>query len=1080
MKTIIETFARNTVFANIGLVFVLLVGAIAVFSMVREELPIMVKDEIVVRVAYPGADPKEIEEGILIKIEEAIEGLDGINSYASTAREGEGSVEIELEDGADSQRLLDSVKTRLGSISRFPLEAEKPVVFIPVHREAVICLGLSSSSSERLLKEWASQVKEDLLGMPEISQIEISGSRDYEINIEIPEYRLKKYGLTLSQVTETIRQSNLNQHGGLIRTKAEEIRIRTMGRRYTGDELSSIVVLARPQGESLRLGNLATIRDGFEDTPVETRLNGRRAVVVNIYKTGKEDSLKISAAVRRYLERQGGRLPEGSSIRVINDTAESIRSQIDALIKNAGLGLVIVFILLWLFLNTRVSFWAGVGIVVSIVGGMTVLWVSGGTINMISIFGFIMVLGIVADDAIVVGEAIVWRREHGCSAVEAAVKGIMDVGRPVAAAVLTTVVAFVPLFFIDGSMGKLIRILPTAVIACLVISLLESFLLMPAHLSHLNATDEAGASGGLASRFSRRVHRTADVALNGFNRRIYQKLLGVFLEWRYAALSAFLAVALVALGALQGGVVKFDFFPKTEPAMIYATFEFPEGTPAARVAAAVNQLEAAMAKVSLGHATRTGEPLVRDMIALFGQMPDDDPGRIDEIASNCGGVQVMLLDAEKRGITADELIERWKNETGAIPGVRSLRFPANAVGQQGKAIEISLEGRNMETIQRAEKEVMAYLGQFTGIHGIETDNTPGKNEIQFKLKPEARGLGLTAKSLAEQIQAGYFGSKALTVQRGREEVNINVRYSEDERSSLSSLETLTVKTQNDRRLLLTAVADLSFGESNSRIRRKNGLKQVTVSADVDEAVIASDDVTDELESGFFREMSQHYPDIDFVLEGDAEESSKSMNSLAAGFAAAILVIFMIVATLFRSYSQPLVILLTLPFGVVGALSGHYLLNIEFTMLSIFGTVALSGIVVNDAIVLVERFNTNISEGMDFKSAVRQAGARRLRAVFLTSASTVGGLTPLMMETNPFVQMLIPVAVSIVFGVLFATGLTLFLIPCLLMILNDFRLLFGRRRNRPARSREEVEPARQRRRSKRTRPNSNIEAVARTR
>ena len=556
MQTILTAFAQNRVFANILFLLIFLVGGLAVFTMNRENFPEMDLDMITITVPYPGADPEEVEEGISQKIEEAIEGVEGIRLYTTDSNEGSNFTLIEVKESYDLKEVLDKVRNKIDSISTFPLDAEKPIITELTVKDPVIMLYLSGDMDERRLKEWAEQIKDELTRIPQLSQVSIFGVRDYEIAIEVSEQRLREYGLGLNNVAQALRRSNLNLAGGTVRSQGEEIRIRTVGRKYSGRELAEIVVLARPGGELITLDRLATIRDDFTEDPIRARINGETSVLVWVFKTPEEDALAIAEAVNSFVTAKQYQLPAGANLKVLYDNTEMLRSRISLLTRNGLIGLSLVFLLLWLFLDGRLSFWAGMGIPISISGALGILWAIGGTLNMISLFAFIMVLGIVVDDAIVVGESIFTHRRRGEPPLKAAVNGVLEVGLPVTAAVTTSIVAFIPLAFIGGIMGKFIVIMPQVVIACLLISLVECLLLLPAHLNDLPDAKSGSGSRSLPGRLADRIHRTTRNGLEWVVRRIYAPVLSHALKWRYISFSIALAVLMITIGTLRGGAVK--------------------------------------------------------------------------------------------------------------------------------------------------------------------------------------------------------------------------------------------------------------------------------------------------------------------------------------------------------------------------------------------------------------------------------------------------------------------------------------------------------------------------------------------
>jgi len=1057
MKRVMAAFASNTVFANIVLVLIFLAGGIAVMSMIRETFPEFSLDMITISVSFPGADPEEIEEGISQKIEEAIEGLEGVKQYTTNSSENIGTAIIEVKKSYDVDDVLDKVRTKVNAISTFPVDAEKPVITELILKDPVMLLYLSGDMSERRIKEWSEIIKDEIQQLPEVSQVQIFGARGYEINIEVSEERLREYGLTFNMVKDAIRRSSLNLAGGTIRTRGEEIRVRTMGRKYTGEALSSIVVLARPEGEIITLDRVAAIKDGFTEDPINALINGEPSVLLIVYKTKEEDALVISEAVQQFISQKQQQLPTGANIKIFYDNTEMLRSRINLLTKNGIIGLMIVFLMLWTFLNARLSFWGGMGIPISIAGALAILWAIGGTINMISLFGLIMVLGIVVDDAIVVGEAIYFHRKQGKPPLKAAVDGISEVGMPVIAAVTTTIVAFIPLFYVGGIMGKFIAILPAVVIACLVVSLLECFILLPAHLSHL---PDPNASNNNLNPLTRRlelVHRLTSSGMEWFVSRIYTPLLSKALYWRYISFCIAISILLLTIGLIKGGILKFEVFPEVDGFVMTSTVEFPGGTPPEVTEQAIEQIDAALLRLAKHSQTRSGDPLIQDRLSLVGQTLEDMP----KSGPHLGSVQAILLDSERRGVHSKDLMIQWEKEIGLIPGVKSLTFAGLAMGPPGAPIEVWLQGQDMEDILAAADDLMDRLGKFEGVFQIRSDFSQGKNEMRLELKPQARTLGLTVDDLAKQIYAGYYGDEAVRLQRGRDDVRIKVRYTADERSRISDLERVRIRTRNGHEVPLMSVADISFAPGYSTMIRTDGMRRVAVSADVDTNKANANEIFSELSSSFFPHLKRRYPRIQVALQGEQKKMRESFGTLFIGYPLAILGIFIIIATMFRSYVQPFVILFTVPFGIIGAVLGHLLFGYDLSIMSIFGMVALTGVVVNDAIVLIERVNENIAEGMPFFDAILNGGARRFRAVFLTSISTVGGLAPLIMETDLQAKFLIPMALSIAAGIAFATVLTLVLVPSLLALLSDFRLLVHRLRYGFWPKRVDVEPARDR-------------------
>jgi multidrug efflux pump subunit AcrB len=1057
MKRVLAAFAKNIVFANIVLLLIFIAGSFALKSMVRENFPEFSLDMVTITVPFLGADPEEIEEGISRKLEEAIEGIEGIKLYTTYSSENAGTALIEIREDYDVDKVLDRIRTDIDAISTFPVDADKPIITELLLKDPVVLLYLSGEMSERRIKEYSERIKDELQELDSVSQVDIFGSRQYEIAVEVSEERLREYNLSFSAVSDAIRRSNLNLAGGTIRTKGEEIRIRTVGRKYTGQELADIVVMARPSGEIITLDRIATIHDGFSEDPIQAIINGESSVLIVVNKTKEEDALAISASVETFIKQKQLQIPQGINLDTLYDNTEILRARIDLLVKNGLIGLMVVFLLLWIFLNARLSFWAGLGIPVSISGALAILWAVGGTINLLSLFGLIMVLGIVVDDAIVVGEAIYVHRKQGKPPIKAAVDGVAEVGLPVIAAVITSIVAFIPLGLVGGIMGKFIAILPVVVIACLAVSLVECLILLPAHLGNLPDLNANHRQMNPLTRRLETFHRITRLGMEWFVEKVYMPFLSKALYWRYVSLCVAMSILFITIGLVKSGVIKFLVMPEIDGFIITATVEFPEGSPTATTRQAVEQIDKALLRLSEKTTTLSGESMIRERLALVGQTL----GEIPKSGSNLGAVQVILLESEKRGVHTKDLMVAWENEIGVIPGVKALTFEGMAMGPPGAPIEIWVQGYNMDVILAASQEVMDRLRRFDGVYQIRSDFSKGKNEMRLKLKPEARTLGLTVNDLARQVYAGYYGEEALRLQRGRDNIRVKVRYTSDERTHLADVENIRIRTPNGHEIPLFSVAESSFSPGFSTIRRTNGMRRIAVSAGVDTNKANTNEILGELSAGFFRELKTRYPEVRIAIQGEQKKMRESFSSLYIGFPLALIGIYIIIATMFRSYIQPFVIMFTVPFGIIGAVAGHLALGYDLSMMSIFGMVALTGVVVNDAIVLIERINENFAEGMPYFEAILKGGVRRFRAIILTSLSTIGGLMPLILETDLQAKFLIPMALSLASGVLFATVLTLVLIPSLLTILSDFRLLFYRFKYGTWPERLAVEPARNR-------------------
>ncbi|HDP35039.1 MAG TPA: efflux RND transporter permease subunit [Candidatus Hydrogenedentes bacterium] len=1090
MRSFFTSFARNIVFANILLAFIFFGGYLAITNMARETFPDIHLDMIQVAVVWPGADPEEVEEGISRKIEEALDGIEGIKEYNTISNENVGLAIIEVQDGYETEWVQDQVRNAVDTITTFPANAERPIVREFLLRIQVMLLSVTGPElTEVELKELAEDIKDDIRSLPEVTQVQVMSSRVYEIAIEISEERLRQYGITFDQVAQVVRANSLNVPGGVMRTEGEEIRLRTVGRNYTAEEFANIVVLARPDGKHITLDRIANIRDGFEEENAYARFNGKDTVTISILKTQREDMLTIDRAIRDYLDRKRMELPEGVTVEPWARMSPLLEERIRLLVRNGILGLVLVFVLLWLFLDIRLSFWAGMGMPVSVLGSFMFLWWYGGTINMISLFAVIAVLGIIVDDAIIVGEAIYVARKNGLPPLQAAVEGVLEVGMPVIAAVTTTMIAFVPLLYVGGFVGRLISVLPVVVIAALGVSLVECLFLLPAHLSHLPDPNAKRSGKGFFRWLGLLFHRTTNRGLERFVKKYYDPFIALALRWRYVSVSIAAFVVFVTWGIVDSGYIKFEFFPMMDGNSMAVVVEFPNGTPLDITEEAVIKIEEAVRELAADAKTGTGEPLLENIFSLVGAKLDERG--MTELGTHFGTIRVELLNSVQRNIHLEELMAEWERRIGMLTGVIALTIRGDETGPPGRPVEVWMRGDNLANLTNASEELKEKLASFDGVYQIQDDFRQGKNEINLKLKPEARALGLHVADLARQVYTGYYGEEILRIQRGRNDVRVRVRYPQDERRQISDLERIRIRTAlaspvpgmggmsgmsgmsgmggsmtsgsmpRTLEVPLLSVADIEYTTGVASIRRTNGQRRIVVTAEVQSERANASEIVRTLRKEFFPQLQQKYRDISMTFEGEQQEFREALDNLFIGFPLAVIGIFIIIATIFRSYIQPMVIMITVPFGMCGAIFGHILLGYDITMLSIFGLVALAGVVVNDAIVLIECINNYVAEGESFYEAVRRGGSRRFRAIFLTTITTVGGLTPLLLEKDHQAQVLIPMAISLASGVAFATVLTLLLVPCVLCILNDLRRLVFWLRTGMLPTPEEVEPARMR-------------------
>ena len=846
----------------------------------------------------------------------------------------------------------------------------------------------------------------------------------------------------------------MNLSGGTVRTKGEEIRLRTVGRKYRGDEFEDIVVVARPNGDVITLGQLATINDGFTEDQIISRFNGESAVMLGIFKTPSEDALKIATEIRALIAEEEKKLPAGLNLSLWSDQSKFVSDRLGLLIRNGIFGLALVFLSLWLFMELRLSLGVTMGIPISLSGGLFIMWMVGATLNTMSLFALIMVLGIVVDDAIIIGEAIFVHRRNGDNPMLAAVNGVMEVGMPVLAAVTTSIIAFLPLMFIEGVMGKFVGIIPVAVIAALSMSLIESIFILPAHLNHLpDMTEKPEDKKSIPKRIRARINRFIEFVVS----KLYKPFVTRAIHFRYISISIAVAVLMGTLGIVSGGFVKFVIFPDSDSNDIMAKLEFPNGTPLHSTTDALKITEEALIRLSDRLEEETGKPILRNIHVVAGENGGDEFERSG--GNHLGYVRGEIVDGVDRSLTADEIMVLWEKETGKIPGTISQTFAGIAMGPPGSPIMIALRGEEQEELLAVSAELQDILAKYEGVYQIEDTFRPGKNEMRLDIKPEARSMGLTLEDLARQVYAGYYGNEALRIQRGRDDIRVKIRYTQDERSQMADLAKMRIRTPQGHEVPFFSVAEVRYDEGYANVVRLDGKKNIHVVAEVDSARANPTQVLQDIATKYMPDIEKKYPNFVWFFDGPQTDGREAFSGLAVAFPIAMFAMYMVIAAIFRSYIQPFVILMTIPFGIIGAIFGHLVLGVDIAMFSIFGMVALTGVVVNDAIVLIEAINGFIAKGVPVFESIAQGALRRFRAILLTTISTVGGLTPLILETDAQARFIMPMAISIAAGVLFATVLTLVFIPCLMGVLNDLRRVRYALWNGVWPSREEVEPAR---------------------
>ena len=1040
MYTAISWFTRNPVAANLLMAVLLVGGTLALLTVQQEQFPSIDTQMVNITVPYLGAAPEESEQGVCVRVEEAIEGVEGLSKVHSIAAEGACNVMAELDTNADTNEALNEIKSRVDGINGLPAETEKPIVAKLMMTRGVVQIAVSGDADERTLKEVGKEVRDDIASLSGISQVTLSYVRPYEIAIEVSEQVLRRYGLTLDQVARAVRSASLDMPGGTIRTEGGEILIRTQGQAYWGQEFEGIVVVTRGDGTKITLDEIATIRDSFEEGDLRARFNGEPAVVVKVYQVGSEDTIQIARDVKAYLRDYQSMLPEGLKLTVWTDESKQLTERLDTLTNTALTGLLLVVIILALFLRFRLAMWVAAGIPIALFGTLAMFPYADISISTITVMAFILVLGILVDDAIVVGERVYAHEQMGKHPVQAAIDGTWEVSVPVIFGVLTTMAAFLPLIIVSGRMADFFSVIGYVVIIALVFSIIESQLILPAHLAHRNHDE---ASHGFSRQWNRLQGRLSS-GLETFASRYYQPTLKLAVEWRYATAAIGLGVLILAVSLIASGRVVFGFFPSIEGDRVFAQLEMPEGVSVDVTARAAESLErAALALQQELDRQRTPEQgsVIVNMLSSIGAAVERDgpPRRNTSGRSHYAEVVIELVPlAERDGLSAKDVARRWRELTEDIADAVKLTFNAD-VFSAGEPINYQLSGKDVVRMQEAAAELRAELSRYDGVFDIADSFRAGKQEIKLSLLPEARTLGLTLNDLAGQVRNAFYGVEAQRIQRGQDEVRVMVRYPEGERTSIGNLEDMYIRAPDGSEVPFYSVARFDIGRGFSSIRRVDGRRVVNVTADVDRSQVSPEEINSSIQRQILPVLMDKYPGIDIGLSGEQEERAKAMTGLAMAALLALVIIYALLAIPLRSYVQPLVIMSVIPFGAVGAIIGHWVMDQLLVFFSMLGIVALSGVVVNSSLVLVDRINRQRREGVPLMEALLNAGVMRFRPILLTSVTTFVGLVPLMATATPATAFIIPMAVSLAYGVLFATFITLFLVPSLYSITED---LFG--------------------------------------
>jgi multidrug efflux pump subunit AcrB len=1068
----IAWFARNHVAANLLMAAMAVGGLVMLPSIEQKTFPDIDIDVISVGVEYLGAAPEEVEQGVCIRIEEEINGINGIEQITSSAAEGACGVSAELIEGYPVDRALSEIKNAVDSITTFPVETEKPIVSHVEIKRTVLQIAVAAEASERSLKVYGERIRDSIASLPGVTQVELQNARDYEISIEVSEETLRRFGLTFDEVVRAVRRGSLDRPGGSIKTTSGEILLRTKGQAYTAREFEEIVLRTEPDGMRLLLGDVATVVDGFEEEDRYALFDGRPAVSVKVFRVGEQKVLELVDSVGDHLGELRAQLPDDLDLTVWTNAAQTLRDRLQILINNGITGFILVFVVLALFLRLRLAIWVSLGVPLSILGALALFPAAGISIDVISLFAFIMVLGLLVDDAVVVGENVHRHQENAEDPLESAILGAQEVSIPVIFGVLTTIAAFLPMIFAPGTMGQVFGVIGLSAILCLVFSVIESQLVLPAHLGHMGASRppaddfDDGRRGGQTSPLVRRWKQLQAFMAEGLNRmarNVYRPLLDRALASRYVVIAAGNAILVLALCTVVLGIgpakMNFAFFPPVESDYVTASLVMPQGTPVEATERAARQLEQAAletrAQLDAEGLRVKGESLIKHVLFSVGEQPMSGNSGTGPSESATGShvaeVSLEIQSGDLRPISAAEIKRRWRENTPDIPDVVELNFSADLFSA-GDPIDIQLRSPDVDHLRAAADRLKQKLADYAGVSDINDSFREGKQELKLGILPAAESLGLSLDDLSKQVRQAFFGEEAQRIQRGRDDVRVMVRYPERFRRSLEDLADLRIRTPDGGEVPFYAVARAELGRGYSTIKRSDRQRVIDVTADVDVRQVAAGDVIADLQESFLPVLASDYPGLTFSLEGEQAEQAESFAGLIRNYLVALLMIYALLAIPLRSYLQPLIIMAVIPFGLVGAIVGHWLMfavrelftdqTFNFSMMSVFGFVALTGVVVNSSLVLVHYINDRRARGVGLEEAVRDAGIARFRPIVLTSITTFVGLLPILREGSVSAQFLIPMATSLGFGVLFGSTISLFLVPSAYIVLEDIHQIFA--------------------------------------
>jgi len=1014
----IAWFARNTVAANLLMVTILAAGLYSIFNRIPLEVfPSFELDTVNITTSLPAASPEDVEESISIRIEEAIDDLTGIEKITSRSAEGLSTVRVEIDDGYDSRDLLNDIKSRVDAINTFPDDADRPVISLIQTDREVISVVVYGDLHESELKQLAQQVRDDLLRISGISRVQLRASRDYEISIEVPENTLKEFNLTLEDIGRRIASGSVDLSAGNIRTPGGDVLVRTKGQAYSKSEFEDIVIVTQDDGTAIKLKDIGNVYDGFEEDKIISRINGQPAASVEIFRIGDQSAIQVADKVKDYIEHTRHSLPQGVSIDFWRDRSRIVKSRLKTLTNSAVQGGILVFLLLTLFLRPAVAVWVCIGIPISFMGAFILMPEIGVTLNVVSLFAFILVLGIVVDDAIVTGENIYRHLRTGEAGIDAAINGTHEVAVPVTFGILTTIAAFTPIFFIEGMRGAIFAQIPAIVIPVLLFSLIESKLILPAHLKSIKPRTDKKKMSWLMRTQQKISHGFEDAII-----RYYRPILNWTLRNRVLTLATAISIAIVVLSIASSGWMRFVFFPRIESETARISLVMPSTTPFETTHRYINHIANETLKLKEKYTNKeTGESLISNYMTFSGSSgAGGEP--------NKGWVAIEMVSPEKRYIdkSVSELVKELRQAIGPIPGAETLSFRAE-IGRAGDPIDIQLNGNSLVELKGLSNQIKDHLATYPGVFDITDSLSGGKQELKLALKPQAEPLGITLSELARQVRQAFYGFEVQRIQRGRDEVKVMVRFPIENRQSINDLFDMILTTPGGQQIPFSEIAKVSPDTSPTSIYRVDRFRTVNVTADINKQTVDIEAVKRSLKD-YLAEVLTAHPSVNYTLEGEAKEQQQTFGSLKYGLWGVLFIVYALLAIPFKSYWQPIIVMSIIPLGLVGSIIGHWIMGKDLSIMSMLGMLALTGVVVNDSLVLVDYINKQRLKGVELMQAVLNAGAARFRPVMLTSLTTFAGLMPLLFEKSTQAQFLIPMAISLGFGILFATMITLILVP----------------------------------------------------